>query len=357
MKYIDGILVGTVFLLALFGLLMIYEASSYIAFRDFGDKYYYIREQAIWLLLGAAGLTFFSYFDYRKLYNLALPILLLTLGLLILVFIPGMGIHALGATRWIALGNFVFQPTEFAKLSLCVYLAAWFSNKEKGRLIAFYLLLGIVLLLIMMQPDLGTALIILLGALSIYFLSGANILHFVVMIPVIAGIILTLVLLAPYRAARLSAFINIARSLESTPYHIKQILIALGMGGLAGVGLGNSLQKYAYLPENTTDSIFAIIAEEFGFLGSILLVLTYLVVVWRGFVIVSKTSDRFGKLLAGGIISIFAIQTIINLGAQTALIPLTGVPLPLISYGGSSLVATMCSMGILLNISRQVYKK
>lgn len=353
MKRIDILLLFLVVFLTLFGLLMIYNVSSYVAFRDFGDKYYYLKEQSLWIVLGFLGLAFFSFFNYRKFYNLALPLLIVAIFLLILVFIPGIGVSALGARRWIDAGAFVLQPAEFVKLSLAIYLAAWFSKKEKGRFFSFLLLLGVVVLLVMLQPDMGTAVIILSLALIVYFLEGANILHLLLLIPVVSILSFLFIKLEPYRAARLSAFLSPNQSLETSGYHTKQILIALGMGGLTGVGLGNSLQKYAYLPEVTTDSIFAIIAEEIGFIGALVLIVLFILLIWRGFFIAVKTQDKFGKLLAGGIISFLAVQMFINLAAQTALIPLTGVPLPFISYGGSSLIVDLCAVGILLNISKQ----
>lgn len=353
MKRIDILLLFLVVFLTLFGLLMIYNVSSYVAFRDFSDKYYYLKEQSLWIVLGFLGLAFFSFFNYRKFYNLALPLLIVAIILLVLVFVPGIGVSALGARRWIDAGAFVLQPAEFVKLSLAIYLAAWFSKKEKGRFFSFLLLLGVVVLLVMLQPDMGTAVIILSLALIVYFLEGASILHLLLLIPVVSILSFLFIKLEPYRAARLSAFLNPNQSLETSGYHIKQILIALGMGGLTGVGLGNSLQKYAYLPEVTTDSIFAIIAEEIGFIGALVLIILFVLVIWRGFFIAVKTQDKFGKLLAGGIISFLAVQMFINLAAQTALIPLTGVPLPFISYGGSSLIVDLCAVGILLNISKQ----
>lgn len=259
----------------------------------------------------------------------------------------------MGAHRWINLQFFILQPAEFVKLSLAIYLAAWFSNKEKGRFTAFMLLIGLVWILIMLQPDMGTASIVMFEALAVYFLSGGNLRHFLMLGPALLGAGAFVVLLAPYRAARLTSFLKMGDSLEGASYHVKQILIALGSGGIFGVGAGNSLQKFAYLPENTTDSIFAIIGEEFGFIGSSLLVLVFAVIVWRGFFIASHAKDTFGKLLAGGIISFIGIQTIINLSAMTALIPLTGVPLPFISYGGSALIVDLAAIGILLNIAKQ----
>lgn len=350
---IDFVLLGTVMLLSLFGLLMIYDASSFISFRDFGNKYHYIKDQLIWMLLGFIGMIGFSFYNYKKLYKMALPLLVVAIILLLMVFIPGIGVKVLGAHRWINTHLFILQPAELVKLILAIYLAAWFSNKEKGRFAAFMLLLGFVLLLIMLEPDMGTAIIILIEALVLYFLSGGSILYFAASTPVIALLGFVLIKIRPYRAQRLATFLNPNQAVESSSYHVRQILIALGSGGISGVGLGNSLQKYAYLPENTTDSIFAIIAEELGLIGSVVLVAIFMIITWRGFLIATAARDQFGKLLAGGITSFLIAQVIINLGAQTAMLPLTGVPLPFISYGGSSLVVDLCSVGILLNISRQ----
>lgn len=361
MKKIDIVLLLTIVGLIGFGLLMIYNASSVIAFRDFnGDKYHYIKDQLMWAFLGLLSMGFFSFFNYKKLYTLSLPLLIVTMGLLIAVFIPGLGAGSiLGAHRWINLGVTTLQPAELVKLFLAIYLAAWFSHKEKGRLPAFMLLIGFVIFLIMMQPDLGTATIVLFEALVLYFLSGGELFYFIVGMPLVGLAGFILVKLEPYRAARLTTFLNIQKALEinaqnadASLWHIRQILIALGSGGIFGVGLGNSLQKYAYLPENVTDSIFPIIAEEMGFVGSLVLICFCMLVIWRGFLIASKIKDEFGRLLAAGIISFLGIQMVINLGAMTALFPLTGVPLPFISYGGSALVVDMASIGILLNISR-----
>ncbi len=353
MKRLDGTLLAVVVMLTLFGLLMIFDASSFIAYRDFADKYHYITDQLRWALLGFLGLLFFSFFDYKKFYNLAVPMLLGAMVLLVAVFIPGLSVHVMGARRWITLGFSVLQPAEFVKFALAIYLSAWFSKKEKGRFLPFILLLGLVIGLVMLEPDMGTAGIILCEALVAYFLSGGNIGSFIFLTPVVTIGGFLLIKLEPYRLARLTTFLNPLDSNSTGSYHVKQILIALGMGGITGVGIGNSLQKYAYLPENVTDSIFAIIAEELGFLGGILLIFVYIMLIWRGFLIASRVKDMFGKLLAATVTSFLAIQIIINLAAQTALIPLTGVPLPFISYGGSSLVIDLCAIGILLNVSRQ----
>ncbi len=356
MKRIDFLLLLSVVLLTLFGLYMIYDASSYVAFRDFADKYHYVKDQIFWIIFGFLALGGFALFDYHKLYNLALPILVIGILLLTMVFAPGLGVSLLGARRWINLHFVLLQPSEFVKLGLAIYLAAWFSRKEKGRFLAFLLLLGLVFFLIMLEPDMGTAGIILAEALAVYFLSGANITYFAFLAPAVAIIGFILIKLEPYRAARLSTFLNPNQSLSTSSYHVRQILIALGSGGLMGVGFGNSLQKYAYLPENTTDSIFAIIAEEAGFFGATIVILVFMVVIWRGFYVAVHAKDNFGKLLAGGITTFLAMQILINLAAQTALLPLTGIPLPFISYGGSALIIDLAAVGILCNVSRQITK-
>ncbi|MBU2632283.1 putative lipid II flippase FtsW [Patescibacteria group bacterium] len=353
MKKIDFLLLASVVSLSLFGIFMIYEASSFVAFKDFGNKYHYLKEQSMWLGLGLFALGFFFFFDYKKLYYLSLPFLIGSILLLLMVFIPGLGVYVMGARRWIDFHFFVVQPSEVIKLTLAIYLSAWFSSKEKGRFWAFILLLGFIVFLVMLQPDMGTTGIIIAEAIVVYFLSGANISHFLLLIPGVSLLGFLLIILEPYRFNRLTTFLNFNQSPDTYSYHVRQILIALGSGGIAGVGIGNSLQKYAYLPENTTDSIFAIIAEEIGFLGSLLLISVFLFFIWRGFMIAINAKDMFGKLLAASITTFIGAQVLINLSAQTALIPLTGVPLPFISYGGSALIINLCSVGILLNISKQ----
>jgi cell division protein FtsW len=287
---------------------------------------------------------------------MALPLLLSAFVLLLLVFMPGIGSGAKGANRWVDLGFFTLQPAELVKLGLAIYLAAWFSHKEKGRFLSFLLLMSAILFLVMLEPDMGTATIILCESAIIYFLSGGSIIQFFIISPIIAGIGFLYIMLEPYRLHRLTSFLNLGNSLDQTSYHVKQILIALGSGGLFGLGIGNSIQKYAYLPENVTDSIFPIIAEEFGFVGSVALMIVFMSLIWRGIFIAGRAKDAFGKLLAGGIIGFIGIQVIVNLGAMTALFPLTGVPLPFISYGGSALVIDLAAIGILLNISKQASK-
>ncbi|MFH0863649.1 MAG: putative lipid II flippase FtsW [Candidatus Gottesmanbacteria bacterium] len=352
-KGMDILLLIATVLICLIGLLFIFEASGVSAARTFNDKYYFLKEQSMWFGLGLITMIVISLFDYHHYYKLALPIIIGVIFLLIAVFIPGLGVKALGARRWINLGFSTIQPSEVAKLALVIYLAAWFSYKEKSRLIAFMILMGIIVGLIVIQPDLGTAIIVCLIALCIYFISGVPFWHFLLLVPLTGGAVFFLSIISPYRFKRLITFLNPSVDPLGMSYHIRQVLLALGSGGLWGLGLGKSRQKFEYLPEAMTDSIFAIFAEELGFIGCLVLIMIFLFILWRAVKIAIKAPDRLGHLLAFGITSWIGIQTIINLGAMVALVPLTGVPLPFISYGGSNLVMTLIGIGILLNISRQ----
>lgn len=352
-KKIDWLLFVATLFVCFLGLLFIFEASSVSAVRNFGDKYHFLRDQATWFVLGLGIMTCFSFFDYHRLYHLALPLIALTIVLLFLVFIPGLGVKALGAHRWLNIGPISVQPAEMAKLALAIYLSAWFTYKEKGRLPAFIILTSIVVGLVVAEPDLGTAVIICLTALIVYFLSGAPLWQFFLLAPATFLGGLGLAIFSPYRLRRLLTFLNPSVDPLGASYHIRQVLLALGSGGIWGLGLGKSRQKFEYLPEAMTDSIFAIIGEELGFIGALIVILIFLFIVWRAVRIALLAPDRFGQLLAFGIACWIGIQAAINLGAMVALFPLTGVPLPFLSYGGSNLVVTLAGVGILLNISKQ----
>ncbi len=344
---------AAVVVLSLFGILMVYDSSVAIAIRDFGNQYYYAREQVKWLGLGYVVLTVFSFVDYRVWRPLALPVLLATLVLLLMVFLPGIGVRALGAHRWINFGFFILQPAELAKLSIILYLSAWFTTRARERFFSFLFLLGMVVGLVLLEPDLGTSIILISIALLLYFFSGAPIWHFGFIIPMLAVGVVGLAMLSPYRAARLTTFLHPEQDPLGSSYHIRQALLGLGSGGWFGMGIGQSRQKYEYLPEANTDSIFAIIGEEVGFVGALAVILLFLFLIWRGFRTAKRAPDTFGRLLALGVTSWISVQAIINLSAMIALLPLTGVPLPFISYGGSSLIIMLAAVGILLNISRK----
>lgn len=339
-------------LFGLFGLLMIYDASNVIAFRDFGDKYHYMREQSVWLGIGVVVLFIVARIPYTVYYGLSVPMMLAAIGFLLAVFIPGIGISTLGASRWISIGPVNFQPSEFAKLAVILYLSSWLSHPERKRLGSFLLLFCLIIGLVVLQPDLGTATILSAIFVMLYFLSGSPWWHIAALVPLLIGGVMVLAVAAPYRWARLTTFFNPNLDPLGSSYHVRQILLSLGSGGMWGMGLGASKQKYQFLPEAATDSIFAILAEELGFVGSALFVIFCLAFLQRILSVVVKAPDRQSFLLSGGILAYFGFQMIINLGSMTTLFPLTGVPLPFISYGGSSLMIAFVAVGILLNISK-----
>ncbi len=346
------LLIGTIVLAAI-GILMVYDSSVAIAIRDFADPYHYVRDQVKWLALGFITFGVLSNVSYQVWRRFAVPAILGTMALLVAVFIPGFGVHALGAHRWLNFGIFILQPAELAKLSLILYLSAWFSTKERGRLVAFLLLVGMIVGLVILEPDLGTAMTLLATALVLYFLSGAPIGHFLALLPLVAVGGGALAVFEPYRMRRVLTFLHPEVDPLGASYHIRQVLLSLGSGGFFGVGLGKSRQKYEYLPEANTDSIFAIIGEETGFVGTIVVIALFLFLLWRCFRVARRTQEPFGKLLALGIGSWIGIQTFVNIGSMVAVLPLTGVPLPLISYGGSNLVITLGALGMIYNVSKK----
>lgn len=355
---VDYILQTLIFLIIVFGILMLTSASSVIAFERYHDSYYLVKKQLFSFILGIGILIFFSRFDYRRLRSFAFIALLATVGLLVAVLIPGVGVRALGAQRWIAFGPLTFQPSELAKLTLLLYLASWLDRRHLGgreggmHFRTFLTVVGLTLGLILLQPDLGTMIVIGAIALAVYYVSGAPYKQITMIIGVGFAALLLAVLIAPYRLQRFSVFFNPNADPQGEGYHIYQSKIAIGSGGIPGVGLGHSRQKFNYLPEAAGDSIFPVIAEEMGFIISVGLVILYLAIVLRGFRIARGIGDRFGQTLAVGITTWIALQAFLNIGALSGVLPLTGVPLPFISYGGTSLTVMMAAMGILLNLSR-----
>jgi cell division protein FtsW len=351
----DWWLVGLTIALTLFGLVMVANVSAAEAFRDFGDKFYYFRLQARWVLLGFLIFWGATIFPYQKWQKLTALLLFLALTSLVLVLLPRLGFRVFGARRWLSLGGIRFQPSEIVKLSFIIYLSAYLVKKKNP--LPLLLISGLIVFLVMLQPDLGTTVIILASGFVVYFISGAPWWH--VFLAGLGGLLggVILVFFSSYRRERFLTFLNPLRDPLGASYHIRQILIALGSGGIFGLGLGQSRQKYEYLPAVTTDSIFAVIAEELGFIGASVLILVFVFLIWRGFKIALLVPDRFGQLLAIGIISWVGIQALVNLGAMVALVPLTGMPLPFISYGGSSLVLALTGAGILVNISKNTIKK
>jgi len=341
--------------LSIFGLIVIFGASSVSALRDFNDKFHYLENQSIWLVLGMILFFIFSSIDYKILKKVAFPFFFLSLFCLLLVLIPSLGRQVYGGRRWLQIGFLGFQPAELTKFSMIIYLSTLFEKKRE--FLPFLVIVGIVLGLLILEPDLGTATIVISTAFAIYFVAGAppgKILTFLSLSLVAVPV---LIFLAPYRKQRLLSFLNSSFEANEASYHVKQILIALGSGGILGRGLGQSRQKFLFLPEVTTDSIFAIIGEELGFLGALLLIFTLAFLVYRSFRLALIVKDPFAKLLVTGIAFCIGFQIAVNLGAMVVLVPLTGIPLPFVSYGGSSLLVCLAGMGIIYNISKVAAKE
>jgi cell division protein FtsW len=360
----DVILILTTFSLAVFGLVMIASAGIARSMAVYDEPYYFLIHQFLYgFLPGIAAWFVLQGIDYRNWQKWALPFFAATIILLIVVFIPGIGTTFKGAQRWINLGGLSFQPTELCKLSLIIYLAAWLtSSRQKvhssiNGFLGFIFILGLLGLLIMKQPDMGTMGIIAMIACVMYFVSGARFIYLVTLLGGGVAAFWMLVKIEPYRMQRLLSFLNPTSDPQGMSYQINQALIALGSGGIYGVGLGHGRQKFNYLPEPVGDSIFAILGEELGMIGCLFLLSLFIVLAWRGYLIAKSAPDVFGRLLATGITTWFVFQAFINVAAITALIPLTGVPLPFVSYGGTALIFSMGAMGILLNISKRIARQ
>ncbi|MFC1721800.1 putative lipid II flippase FtsW [Patescibacteria group bacterium] len=353
----DYLLSIVVFILVVFGLIMVSSASVVQSFENTGDTYYYFKHQLIWgVIFGMIAMFVFSRISYDRYKKLGAVMLVTTFILLILVLIFG---RELGGSRsWIFIGSFSFQPTEFVKLLFVLYLAVWLEKRHakltsfREGFLPFLVLLAAIAVLVALQPDLGTLSVILLTAVIVYFVAGGALKHIVALIVMSGAGLFGLIKMFPHAATRFTAFLHPELDPQGIGYQINQALLAIGSGGIIGLGLGNSRQKFNYLPEASGDSIFAIIGEELGFIWAVLLILLFVFVAYRGFQIARHTDDLFGKLVAVGITSWIVFQAFINLAGILNLIPFTGIPLPFISYGGSSMLATLIAVGILLNISR-----
>jgi len=358
-KKIDRILFFAILALIVFGLVMIASAGVSYSKTRFDDSYFFFKRQLFFgVLPGLLALIIFSKVNYRFWKKIAVPFFIASIIFLILVFIPGLGIKTYGANRWLQLGPISFQPSEMLKLSLVIYLAAWLSGKnEKIKdflegLIPFLVILGIISFLLIKQPDIGTLGSIIFIAIPMFFASGAKIKHLFLIGIGGLTILYALIKMESYRASRLLVFLHPEVDPRGVGYQINQALLAIGSGGIFGLGLGKSLQKFNYLPEPVGDSIFAIIGEELGFIGVFVLVSLFLIFAIRGLKIAKYAPDQFGFLVSVGIVSWIVFQAFINVGAISGLIPLTGIPLPFISYGGTSMVFLLSAVGILLNISK-----
>ena len=356
-KRIDYVFAILVFVLISFGIMMIYSVSKYLSLQNTnqGTDKLYLEQQMISFAIGIVACIFFQMVDYKFWQKHTTKMLIATLLLLASVFIFG-GDSSSGS-RWINLFGMGFQPSELAKLTMIIYLSGWLASRKSEKKIKesfwpFIAFVGLVSLLMLVQKDLGTLTVIIMIAASIFYAAGATLQNLLVGGGLGAFLMWLAIKIEPYRMQRLTAFFNPNSETLSTSYHIRNALIAIGSGGIWGLGFGQSKQKYLYLPEAHTDSIFAIVCEELGFLRSSLVIIMYGLIVYRGYKIARNAPDTFSQLLAIGIVTWIAWQTFVNLGAMMAILPLTGVPLPFISYGGTSLIAFLAGVGILLNISK-----
>jgi cell division protein FtsW len=354
----DFILVILTLLLLTIGLIMVYSASAVWATYKFDDSFFFAKRQLLFAGVGVIAMFFLMNVDYWTWRTWAKMLIIVCFFLLIAVLIPGIGMERNGSRSWIGVGAFSIQPSEFMKLAMIAFLAKFLSENQK-KITSFKKglvpSLGLVFTafgIIMLQPDLGTGTVMVGTCIVMIFVSGARIIHFVWLgLLGVAGFV-ALVLSAPYRIKRITSFLDPWEDPLGSGFQIIQSLYAIGPGGLFGLGLGQSRQKFFYLPEPQTDFIFAILAEELGFIGGSLVILLFGLLLWRGVRIALGAPDLYGSFLAIGIITMVAIQVMINVGVVTGLMPVTGITLPFLSYGGSSLTLMLMAIGVLLNVSR-----
>jgi len=362
----DYILAGTIMALLCLGLLILASVSSSYSFTRFNNTYHFLNHQLLFGVLPGLLLGYLAYrIDLNKLKKYTPILLLFTFFLMLLVLVPFIGIKAGNSARWINIGFTTFQPSELLKLTFIFYLASWLASRKNkdnpllGKLkisqtfMAFMAISGIVIFLLFLQSDISTLGVIIVVGVLMYFIAGTSLRENIMILILGTGGLVSLIWLAPYRIKRLLVFLTPDLDPMGMGYQLNQSLIAIGSGGLFGVGLGMSSQKLGYLPQTISDSIFAIFSEEAGFLGAFFLLALFLTFAWRGFHIAKQCSDPFLKLIAVGISSWIIIQSFVNIGAMVGVLPLTGIPLPFISYGGSALIIAMIGSGILLNISRK----
>ena len=356
---LDIILFATVILLAIFGIIMIYSASSIWAEYKFNDAFKFVKAQFLFFIVGILAMLVLSKIDYHIYYKKANLILLVCFLLLVLVLIPGIGTIRNGSRSWFGIGSLGIQPSEFSKIGLIIFVSKYLSNNDRNiksitkGVFPILGIIGIFFLLIMLEPDFGTGMVIVLTLITIIFISGVK-LSFFIKIGLLGLLgIVGLIAVAPYRIARIVSYLNPWTDPLGSGFQIIQSLYAIGPGGLLGQGFLNSRQKHFYLPEPQTDFIFSIISEEFGFLGILIVASFFIIIFYRCIKTSINSSDLFAKYLTFGLSFGIIIQAILNLMVVVGLIPVTGVTLPFLSYGGSSLLVSMCSIGIILNISRR----
>lgn len=352
---------ATTLLLLIFGLVVLSSAGIVEGQKKFGSSYYYLTHQLLYGVLPGLGLMFLFYkVDYRFWKKISLIILFGALLMMILVFMPNFGYNLKGATRWLDIGGFSFQPSEILKLSLIIYLAAWFGNRDERiknwsyGTAPFLIVLSFVALLLLLQPDIGTLIVVTIISGAIYFFAGSPIKHFFIIGLLIIGVLALMIVVEPYRFNRVKTFLDPSVDPRGISYQLNQSLIAVGSGGMFGVGFGKSTQKFGFLPEVTNDSIFAILAEELGLVGAGILIGLF---VFFSFLLVRTAhglGDKFGKLIVMGIAAWVIGQAFLNIGAIIGLVPLTGIPLPFVSYGGTAMMVLLAGIGIVLNVARKI---
>jgi len=340
------------------GVLMIYSSSAIFAKQHTGDVYYFLKRQLCWIIIGLVGLFGAWRLNYHFLQNKSLLLFAIGLFLITLTIIPGVGYKISGATRWLKIGFLTFQPSEFLRIVFVIYLTDFIVRKKK-ELHSFFkgfipslIFLIIVSIILLKQPHLGMVVLLAMVTISILFVGGAKIQHLIYLVLISIPTLYFSIKSATYRSDRLTVFLNPWADPEHKGYHIIQSLIALGSGGLYGVGLGESKLKLFYLPQSSTDFIFAVIGEEGGFLLTGLVIILFLIFAFAGFKISLSASDSYGSLLAFGITALIILQSVLNIGVVTGVVPTTGMPLPFISFGGSALLINMIGVGIILNIAK-----
>jgi len=350
--------------LVLIGLFMLASASYFESCQKFNDCYHYLKRQLFRSLpFALVGFLFFYFFNYKYLKKLALPIFILSLVLLALVFIPSLGQTKGQASCWVNVFGINFQPSEFAKIGFVIYLSAFFAAKKEqirelgGGFIPVVFIMGLVMLFFVLQSDLGALAMFAGTGIGLYFLARSKLSHIVVLILILIILGGFLVNTVPYVKERFSTFLNPGQDLQENAFQVNQAELAIGSGGIFGKGLGRSSQKLDVLPEVISDSIFAVLAEEVGFLGSFIVIMLYFLLIYQIFVLSSKVSDEFGSFLSAGLGLFLVIQIFFNVGGNLGVIPLTGVPLPFMGYGGSNLIFLFSALGIILNISKKSIKK
>jgi cell division protein FtsW len=355
----DKNLIITVGVIIIFGLIMLSSATAAVAYYYRGDSYYFFKRQLFGLAVGLLAFYFFSRVDYHTWGKYAFWFLAVSIFLLLLVFIPGLSGDWGKSRSWINIFGYSLQPSELVKISFLLYLARWLESREKRLhniaegIGPFLAVLGVIALLMVLQPDVGTLIIIAITSLTVYFVGGGKTKHILTIIILGLVILFALVKVTPHQANRFKCFFDPSWSMDDKCYQINQSLIAVGSGGIFGRGIGASRQKFMYLPEVSGDSIFAIIGEETGLVFGGALVLLFLYLFYRGYLIARAAPDNFGRILAIGIVTWLVIQAIINIGGIINFMPMTGVPLPFVSYGGSAMLAALAAVGILVNISKQ----